>query len=46
MAFALFSNASVVVDVAQQHSKVGAHGPALVNVGNYGGWGSGDAYGG
>lgn len=44
LAFALFANAHVVVDVAKFHSGVGSHGPALVNThGGYGGWG-GDAY--
>ncbi|XP_031632235.1 glycine-rich cell wall structural protein 1.8-like [Contarinia nasturtii] len=49
LAFALFANANVVVDIASPHSPVGSHGPALVNAGgsNYGGWGyGGDAYSG
>ena len=42
LAFALFANAHVVVDVAHTHSGVGSHGPALVNThGGYGGWGYG-----
>lgn len=52
LAFALFANAHVVVDVAKFHSGVGSHGPALVNThgsygGGYGGYGGGyggDAY--
>lgn len=31
LAFALFANAHVVVDIAKPHSHVGSHGPALVN---------------
>jgi len=39
LAFALFANAHVVVDVAKFHSGAGSHGPALVNT--HGGWGHG-----
>lgn len=46
LAFAMFANASIVVDVAKQHSKVGSHGPALVNSGGWGGWGGNGGYGG
>lgn len=46
MAFALYANAHVVVDIAKQHSGVGSHGPALINThGGWGGWGQGgDGY--
>lgn len=45
LAFVLFANAHVVVDIAKPHSHVGSHGPALVNThGSAGGYWGGDAH--